>query len=445
MLKNYLCKNTLPKPQEPIRIAIIGGGNRSWSLYRLLLPALKPWIKVVAVYDPVEEHANRLGTALGVPVFSDIHALMIARPMEAALISTPIESHYAYSMYCSSHGVHNIVETMFCNLTGQATRMVETARDNQVVVRMAENFFRFPVDRFARMVMDSQYIGAVRRIVSYSDFTGYHNNSRWLYFAQSHPTWAQSISHTMNTLPHRSFAHRLHHSENFSARFFGFEEGFLVSDQAANIKGLLGRQPRPGYTEWQGNQGALVYQSRWPNEHLKFNDIYPFANLQQRIDEDLGHIEIRRCDVDQAGESMTGLAKEYLSATTEYNDEQIWTRISAQSQSQKLEYSNTFFPVNDTKDPLPADAASVMETLVDFALAVRGLKESEFNDEDARMSLMMEVAARESALQEGRRIALPLTIDTEIDAIEEQRLRKAFHGIDPFDVEAMLAINYPRP
>ena len=78
-----------------------------------------------------------------------------------------------------------------------------------------------------------------------------------------------------------------------------------------------------------------------------------------------------------------------------------------------------------------------------WSLAVRGLRDSEFTDEDALMSAMME-GAHESALQEGRRIRLPLEGDLEADAVTREQQRKEF-GVDPLDVEAMLAVSFPRP
>jgi hypothetical protein len=85
-----------------------------------------------------------------------------------------------------------------------------------------------------------------------------------------------------------------------------------------------------------------------------------------------------------------------------------------------------------------------MEHVIDFTLAVRGLRDSEFTAEDALMSEMMEIGARESNLQEGRRIKLPIVGDLESDAREREKQRKQF-GVDPLDVEAMLSASFPRP
>ena len=85
-----------------------------------------------------------------------------------------------------------------------------------------------------------------------------------------------------------------------------------------------------------------------------------------------------------------------------------------------------------------------MGHIVDFALTVRGLRDSEFNEQDALMSLMMEVGAKESALNEGKRIHLPLKGESKAGAMTREALTKQFN-VDPFDVEGMLAISYPKP
>jgi hypothetical protein len=439
--------NRLPSLEEPVRVAVIGAGNRAWTVYRSVLSLLKPWVEVVAVCDPVTEHADRLGQDMNVPVFYTIHDLVRSRPIEAAFILSPIESHYAYSVYLSSHGIHNLVETMFCNLYAQAEKMIAAAQEHHSVVRVADNFFRFPVDRFAQTLRDSGYLGRIGRIVSYSDFTGYHNNARWIKFAQAYPVWAQSIRHEMATPPHRSFPHRVHQSDPFSARFFGFADGFLISDQAANIKGLLGRHPRPGYTEWQGDQGTLVYQAKWPAKELQFNALYPFfANMQNRADDMLGRAEVRCCSpVETPGcdGEISGIATEYAEVSCEY-EHNVWSKISARTEQGQIEYLNTMLPASDMTDPLPTDSDSVMEVIADFALAVRGVRDSELTDEDALMSVMMEMATQESALNNGKRLNLPLENELEADHLEAQRLKKLY-GVDPFDVDAMIAVQYARP
>ena len=60
------------------------------------------------------------------------------------------------------------------------------------------------------------------------------------------------------------------------------------------------------------------------------------------------------------------------------------------------------------------------------------------------MAMMMDVATRESALQEGRRLTLPLEGELESETAMRAEQRQLY-GVDPLDIEGMLAISYPRP
>ena len=156
----------LPVPDEPVRIALIGCGNRSRTVYQPLLASLKPWLEVVAVCDPVAEHSEAMAAALAVRAYRDIHQLLRDRPMEAGLIVVPVPAHHSLSVYLSSHGIHNHCETSWCSMVVQGRQMIEAARANGVVARVGENFFRFAIDRFAQKVREVGCIGRIGRVFS---------------------------------------------------------------------------------------------------------------------------------------------------------------------------------------------------------------------------------------------------------------------------------------
>ena len=162
---------------QPLSVALVGTGNRSRQVYRPLFEALKPWMKLVAVCDPVRESTDAFAEAAGVPAFYDLKELVRARPMEAALVVTPVPSHHSIAVYLLSHGIPVNVETSMCSLLVQAQEMVDAARDNNTILRVGENFFRFPFDRMMRLIADDGFVGPVKRLTCWHDHTGYHNNS----------------------------------------------------------------------------------------------------------------------------------------------------------------------------------------------------------------------------------------------------------------------------
>lgn len=408
----------LLRPDVPVRVALIGAGNRSRTIYKPIIDALAPWVTLVAVCDPVHKHADALSDALSVPAYYDIRRLVADGIIEAAIVVTPVESHHSISVFLSSHGIHNLVETSWCNLLSQAREMISTAENNATVIRVAENFFRFPVDRFAKVVRSSGCIGKISRVFCYNDHTGYHNNSRWIAFTGRHPVSVQCVRHVMPTKTFHHMPQRVYDKEAFEARFFVFPEDLLIADQAANIKGFLGRHPRPGYTEWQGSAGTLV--SRGTTE---------MAAL----------MELRICSVDDSP-----WVDAVLPVVNECEKGQ-WARTYCEDPRCYLEYVN---PLRTTEavEHVRSDfyGICVMEPIVDFALAVRRVKESEFDEKDALMSLMMEVGARESAVQQGALITLPIDGDPETDRAVRESLRGTI-GVDPLDVDGMLSVSFPRP
>lgn len=426
-------QNPVPTPDQPVSVALIGAGNRSQTIYRPLFSSLKPWVEVVAVCDPVKDHADAVAAALGAPAFYDIRELVKARPMEAALVVTPIESHHAISVYLSSNGIHNLTETSWASMVCQARDMIATARKHDVIVRVAENFFRFPIDRFAQTVRHSGYLGRIGRVFSYADHTGYHNNSRWIAFAGAYPESVQCVEYTMSHPAFYSMPQRRHEKETLIARFFFFPGGFLVMDTGSgHAKGHLGRHPRPGYTEWHGERGTLVYRATghaWgsPQAELRYCSEEKFAAKQEA-----------------AGQLWSGGVTDVVTPVVMEMKDRRWIRSYADTPAGCIEYVNPFRPVELAQHMDDWYSVAIMDHVVDFALAVRGQRDSEFTAEDALMSEMMEIGARESALNQGKRVKLPIEGDLETDTLTRDA-QKQKYGVDPLDVEAMLSISYPRP
>jgi predicted dehydrogenase len=403
---------------QPLEIALIGTGNRSQTVYQPLFEALKPWVRLVAVCDPVKENADAYADKMDVHAFYSLHELVRAQLAEAALVVAPIDVHHAASCYLSQHGIHHLVETSMASLLVQAQEMVSRARENKVILRIAENFFRFPFDRIAKKIDETGFLGPIKRITCFHDHTGYHNNSRWIVFYGAYPQAVQAIRHVMPTEPHYEAPHRFHTDEAFRAHFFFFPDDRLVTDMSANMKGMLGRHPRPGYTELDGARGAIVRHAV-RNWH--------------------GEAEVRYCS-DEA--LQNGAIADWIIPVEHVVEDGCWAAERVELPIGRVEYVNPYR--SEAIHRRDYYHAAVMSHIVDFALAVRGEAESEYSDEDAMMAMMMEAGSRESALRNGQRLDLPLGEDLEAEAQLRQALKEK-HGVDPLDVEGMLAVSVPRP
>ncbi len=412
---------SLPTPDEPIRIALIGAGRRSATQYAPILPSLAPWIQIAAVCDPVDDHAKKLAEPLNAEAFTDIRRLVRDTDIEAALVVTPVQSHHSISVFLSANGIHQLIETSFASSLTMAREMVEAGKKGGALIRVAENFFRMPVDRIVSRIREAGDVGSVGRIVSYADHTGYHNNSRWIAYAGEHPEWVHAFEHTIPTAEFSHTPERHYETETYRARFFGFPGNLLVVDHAANCKGFLGRHSRPGHTEWQGERGTIVWQA---------------------VEQWTGGGEVRICS-DEALATGAGRADVVCPIVTEIDEDGRWARTYVELPSGRAEWENPLRLENQAQHPFDGYSAAIADHMVDFSLAVRGIRESEFDAADAVMSTMMDAAASVSA-RTGARVALPLEGDFDSDGVVHERLR-AEYGVDPFDVEAMLGVSFPTP
>lgn len=405
---------------DPLAVALIGTGNRSRSTYKPIFDYLKPWVKIVAVCDPVRASADEFAASIGVPAFYDLNELIAARPMEAAFVVSPIPSHHSICCSLLAQGIHVNVETSMCSLLAQARAMVDAARESGAILRIAENFFRFPFDRMMKLIAADGYVGAIKRLTCWQDHTGYHNNSRWIHFFGAHPVAVQAIAHTMPTVGHYQLAHRYYESERYRAHFYWFPDDALVIDHAGNIKSMLGRYPRPGYTELAGARGAIVQQAApgWQ-----------------------GVGEVRYC----SEEALAAGGRHDIShPIVHLSDGRDWLSSHVDLPGRRVEYVNPYQLGAGASNRRTYYSAAVISHIVDFAETVRGLRQSEYSDEDALMAMMMEVATRESARQAGKQLTLPLTGELESEAALRAEQRQLY-GVDPLDIEGMLAISYPRP
>ena len=414
------------KLKQPIDIALIGTGVRAKAVYRpTFAPLWRRGVKLVAVCDPVREHADAYAESLGVPAFYSLEELVAARPMEAAVVCAPAALHYSISCYLSLHGIHNLVETPMASTLAQARDMVITARAGNVVMRIADQFFRLPAQRLAQGIASSHFLGSINRVVSTFDHTGFHNNSSWIILFGAHPVSVQSVEHTMPVTPHWFVPGARFTEERFHANFFHFPIGRMVCDLTGNVKGLLGRHPRPGYTQFEGQCGTFVWRatSRWNGP------------LHQ------GEGEVRYCS-DQA--LAAGGVSDTVYPIVYAQENEFMKSVHLNLPTGRIKYVNPFYrPLEEPTEMLDYYHAAVAEEVLEFAQVIRGETTSEYTDEDAVMAMMMDVGARESVLREGARVRLPIQEEIESDALIEAELRKKY-GVDPMDVEAMMEISVPR-
>lgn len=415
---------------EPISLAVLGCGRRTWTVYFEFLSKLADHFKVVAVCDPRKEAADEAAEKMNAKAFYSLSDLVKARPMEAAVAVTPIPSHYPISVYLSRHGIHHIVETSMASTLGQCRAMVEEAKANKVLLHVNEQFFRREVVALARKVIATGAIGDIHRIFYYHGHTGYHNNSIFQVLCGGPPETVRSIAHTMPVHKHLDGAGRWHDTEKYQLRMMHFKNGMLAIDNAGNIKSAMGRYPRPGYLEIVGTKGTFVEQScgnpaPWEGQ----------AEVRLVAEEDY-----------ERGAYAESYTVEWITMVTHRVNTS--RRLPHNGNLQKLrvklpggtiEHENPFWDIG-IKD---CYQSTVAQSMLDFAGVLREGRPHEFSPEAAVASQEMETAFALSQEQDCAPIKVPPQEESQSERNALDAARKEL-GVDPMDVEAVIEKTFPK-
>ena len=155
---------------DGIALAIVGCGGMGHrhleGLAELTRAGLSPF-RLVGVYDPVADNAASLAAAaeghFGArpTVAGDLEEL--ARlGVEAVDVTTSTRQHHGSVAAALEHGWHVMVEKPLGVSVAACRHVRQRARDAKLVVSVAENYRRDPMNRLARALLDAGAIGAPR-------------------------------------------------------------------------------------------------------------------------------------------------------------------------------------------------------------------------------------------------------------------------------------------
>jgi predicted dehydrogenase len=162
--------------QEPIRVAIIGTARRSFGMYGPILKAL-PDVELVAVWGRSAASAQRLGTSLGMPAYTDLDRLIRETAPQVGVVCVSYGANGQAGLMAIEHGLHVLVETPIAHDLSEADAIIAAANARGRLVEVAEQFHRRPLEQLKLALIRSGIFGAVYS--SFNDFAGhgYHGVS----------------------------------------------------------------------------------------------------------------------------------------------------------------------------------------------------------------------------------------------------------------------------
>ena len=161
----------------PLRVAIIGTGKRSDYLYGPIVRALPQEVELVAVWGRSADSAKRLGESLGVPAYTDLDQLIRETAPVIGIVSVNYGSNGQVGLMAVEHGLHVLLETPIAHKLSEADAIMAAAQQRGLKVEVAEQFHRRPLEQIKLNLIEAGLFGRVYS--SFNDFAGhgYHGVS----------------------------------------------------------------------------------------------------------------------------------------------------------------------------------------------------------------------------------------------------------------------------
>lgn len=163
--------------KEPVRIAIIGTAKRSDYLYGPIVKALPEDATLVAIWGRSVDSARQLGQRLGVPWYTDLELLIQETSPEVGIVSVAYHANGEVGLMAIEHGLHVLLETPIAHKLTEADAIINVARQKGLKIEVAEQFHRRPLEQIKLRLIEAGLFGQVH--TSFNDFAGhgYHGIS----------------------------------------------------------------------------------------------------------------------------------------------------------------------------------------------------------------------------------------------------------------------------
>lgn len=154
--------------KSKISIGIVGS---SWWVDSMYLPALKthPKACVVALCGRRLEPAQKLAETWAIPqVFTDVDKMLAETELDALIVTSPNDTHYAYTMKGLEAHLHVLCEKPLALSYAHAKEMAEIAKAKGLTTMTPFTYSYMPTAQYLKHLVDDGYIG-----------TPYHLNLRY--------------------------------------------------------------------------------------------------------------------------------------------------------------------------------------------------------------------------------------------------------------------------
>lgn len=180
---------------NPIRLGIIGMGNRGTGLAMLLKQI--PGFRVVAACDILPDRlaSNIKQAAPSAKAYNNYKALLADKQVDAVIIATPLFLHYQQAIDALDAGKHVYLEKSLCFDIPQTLAMVKKVKSQRLTLQVGYQYRYYALYHKVKEVINQKWLGKITHFECQ-----YNRNSDW-----RNPVSDPSLERTINWRMYREY------------------------------------------------------------------------------------------------------------------------------------------------------------------------------------------------------------------------------------------------
>ncbi len=144
-----------------LNTAVVGTGGRA-SVHLPIINILNDKYRLISVCDIDEDKAKAVAQKYNVRGYTDLSEMLDKEKPDVCLIATQAESHHAIARVLAERKIHILTETPIAITVPCANLMIDSAKQNGVLLEVSENVRRWPHERLKRKIVESGIIGDIK-------------------------------------------------------------------------------------------------------------------------------------------------------------------------------------------------------------------------------------------------------------------------------------------
>ncbi|MBN1246251.1 MAG: Gfo/Idh/MocA family oxidoreductase [Anaerolineae bacterium] len=170
---------------ERVKIGVVGCGVIANSVYLRGIKQM-PEVEMVAVCDLIEERARAASEDYSVPAFyTDLATMLAESDIDMVVNLTNIQAHFETNLLALQAGKHVYTEKTMTTTVVEATRLIEEAREQQVLLGAAAATMLSAANQKVGQLIRAGAIGKVCFVVAHHSHGGAASFEGWT----TDPTW----------------------------------------------------------------------------------------------------------------------------------------------------------------------------------------------------------------------------------------------------------------